>query len=68
MPDRDLRKRVVLLTRDNIPRIQSDIFDPSTHEIKPSAEFAIVREGAFVTIRAEFVKVTPRFILYREQQ
>jgi hypothetical protein len=65
MPDRELRKRVVLITRDNIPRIVG-VLDPSLHDMKASASFTQIRGGLIVTVRATFVKATPRLALYRE--
>lgn len=65
MPDRELRRRVVLRTRDGMIRILG-VMDPSLHDLRDAADFSIIRNGTFKTVRALFVKATPRFALYRE--
>jgi len=55
----------VLLTNTGINYILGE-FDASIHELRPSVEFQLLREGRVDTVTAEFVATKPRFIFYRE--
>lgn len=59
------RKRVVLLHRSGLHRIIGT-FDPSVHTARDFIEFQIVQGGKTEQTGASLLKMTPRYVLYRQ--